>query len=344
MLKKSIILCYHCIAKSKDYLDFLKGFSMAMSNIDQVTSLHKNNELQLLCFRLEKGRDLYAVNVFKIREVVKYNGPITIVSHEANSLVEGLITIRELTIPLIDMRKWFFYDPAVPTKDLRNYSVPKQKNEDDIVMICEFSRWTIGVRIYEADRILNKKWTEIEQSAGVGSNGGAGKLVSRTRYYDGKLVQVVDIEKMLIDVFPWIEDEKNREMESLQQIQTNKKILLADDSPIVLKTMQTILNRLGVVHIDFPNGQKLLDYVFSSDNNIDDIGLIITDLEMPEASGFEVIKQMKSNALTKHIPIVVNSSMSGTSNEEMALSLDADEFISKSNPVEIEKAVRELMI
>ena len=30
--------------------------------------------------------------------------------------------------------------------------------------------------------------------------------------------------------------------------------------------------------------------------------------------------------------------------KKMALSLDADEFISKSNPVEIEKAVRELML
>ncbi len=317
---------------------------MAMSNIDQVTSLHKNNELQLLCFRLEKGKDLYAVNVFKIREVVKYNGALTIVSHEPNSLVEGLITIRELTIPLIDMRKWFFYDSALPTKDLRNYSVKRNKGEDDIVMICEFSKWTIGVRIYEADRILNKKWTEIEQSAGVGGSSGNGKLVSRTRYYDGKLVQVVDIEKMLVDVFPWIEEEKNKEMENISQVSSTKKVLLADDSPIVLKTMQSILNRLGVVHIDFINGQKLLDYLFGADTDINDIGLIITDLEMPEASGFEVIRQVKSHTDSKHIPIVVNSSMSGTSNEEMALSLNADEFISKSNPVEIEKAVRELML
>ncbi len=317
---------------------------MAMSNIDQVTNLHKNNELQLLCFRLEKGRDLYAVNVFKIREVVKYNGTITIVGHEPNSLVEGLITIRELTIPLIDMRKWFFYDPAIPSKDLRNYAVQREKNEDDIIMICEFSRWTIGVRIYEADRILNKKWTEIEQSTGVGGSNGNGKLVSRTRYYDGKLVQVVDIEKMLVDVFPWIEEEKNKEMESIHQIQTTKKVLLADDSPIVLKTMQAILNRLGIAHLDFINGQKLLDYLFNPETDINDIGLIITDLEMPEASGFEVIKQVKTNAISKHIPIVVNSSMSGTSNEEMALSLDADDFISKSNPIQIEKAVNKLML
>ena len=117
--------------------------SASMQKVDQITSLHKNNELQLLCFRLEKGKDLYAVNVFKIREVIKYTGSLTIVSHEANTLIEGLITIRELTVPLIDMRKWFFYDPRQKTKDLRKHSIKRPAGEADIIMICEFSRWTI---------------------------------------------------------------------------------------------------------------------------------------------------------------------------------------------------------
>lgn len=316
----------------------------SMSNIDQVTSLHKNNELQLLCFRLEKGKDLYAVNVFKIREVIKYNGPLTVVTHEGNSLIEGLITIRELTIPLIDLKKWFYYDAAHKGRDLRKFGVKRNPGEEDIIMICEFSRWTIGVRIYEADRILNKKWTEIEQGTGMGTGGQNGKLVSRTRYFDGRLVQVVDIEKMLVDVFPWIEKEKESDIAKISQVDTTKSILLADDSPTVLRTMQLILNKLGVIHHDFINGRHLLDYLYSPHTDISSVGMIITDLEMPEASGFEVIRQVKNNPLTKHIPIVVNSSMSGSSNEDMARSLEADEFISKSNPVDIEAAVRKFAL
>lgn len=317
---------------------------MGISNVDQVTSLHKNNELQLLCFRLEKAKDLYAVNVFKIREVVKYDGPLTIVSHEGNSLIEGLITIRELTIPLIDMRKWFYYDPLFPEKDLRSFAIQREKGDDDIIMICEFSKWTIGVRICEADRILNKKWTDIEQSSGIGNNSSGRKLTSRTRYYDGRLVQVVDIEKMLVDAFPWIEEEKHAEIEKIHQISSVKKLLLADDSRTVLKTMGLILNKLGVAHIDFLNGEKLLDYLFHESTNVNEVGLIITDLEMPKKSGFEVIKQVKESPLTKHIPIIVNSSMSGTSNEEMAIELNADAFISKANPIEFEYAINKLML
>ncbi|MGP1580402.1 MAG: chemotaxis protein CheW [Wolinella sp.] len=312
-----------------------------LASIDQVTNLHRNNELQLLCFRLEKDKDLYAVNVFKIREVVKYRGNITIVSHEGSSLVEGLITIRELTIPLIDLKKWFHYDPRMKEKNLRDCTIKREEGDDDIIMICEFSRWTVGVRIYEADRILNKKWTEIEQSAGIGGATQNSKLVSRTRYFDGSLVQVVDIEKMLVDVFPWIEDEKDDEIRQIKRISTSKEILLADDSPSVLKTMQNILDKLGVVHKDFVNGQKLLNYIFDERTDIGEIGMVITDLEMPEASGFEVIKQLKGSSKTAHIPIVVNSSMSGSSNEEMARSLNADEFISKSNPAQIEEVMRQ---
>lgn len=313
-----------------------------LSQVDQITSLHKNNELQLLCFRLEENKDLYAVNVFKIREVVKYQGTLTIVNHENSSLVEGLITIREMTIPLIDMKKWFYYDARNKTKDLRSYRIHRETSDDDIIMICEFSQCTIGVRIYEADRILNKKWTEIEQSAGIGGNGINSKLVSRTRYFDGKLVQVVDIEKMLVDVFPWIEDEKQEELERISKIHSDKIILLADDSPSVLKTMQIILDKTGIKHNDFINGKKLLDFL-NFEANINNIGMIITDLEMPEASGFEVIKQIKNNPKTAHIPIVVNSSMSGSSNEEMARSLNADDFISKSNPIEIKKAIERFL-
>lgn len=315
-----------------------------LSNVDQITNLHRNNELQLLCFRLEKDKDLYAVNVFKIREVVKYRGEITVVSHDGGSLVEGLITIRELTIPLIDLRKWFYYDSRDKARNLEPYAITRSPGDDEVVMICEFSKWTVGVRIYEADRILNKKWTEIEQSAGIGNSGINSKLVSRTRYFDGRLVQVVDIEKMLVDVFPWIETEKNDEMNKIKQIITNKEVLLADDSPSVIKTMQNILKKMGVAHKSFVNGQKLLDYVFTEGTDVSKIGIIITDLEMPEASGFEVIKQIKANPLTSKIPVVVNSSMSGSSNEDMARSLNADEFISKSNPVEVEDALRRFML
>lgn len=315
-----------------------------LSNIVQITNLHKNNELQLLCFYLEKGGDIYAINVFKVREIIKYRGLVTKVTYENDSLIEGLITIRGINIPLLDMRKWFFYNSNDPKKDLRDFGVHSEEEEGTIIMICEFSKWTIGIRIYQADRILNKKWEEIEQGIDLSSDLKNGKFVSRTQYFDDRLVQIVDVEKMLIDVFPWIESEKQKELDLVVSIQSDKVILIADDSPIVLKTMQAILERLNLKHHSFYNGRDLLNFIKSlGEDRISEIGLVITDLEMPETSGFEVIRQIKNTPETAHIPVIVNSSMSGNSNEEMAKSLNASGFISKSNPKEIEAMLKHFL-
>lgn len=310
-----------------------------LSNIVQVTNLHKNNELQLLCFHLEENRNLYGINVFKVREIIKYKGEVTKISYEKNSLVEGLISVRGANIPLVDMKKWFHYNSNDPDRDLTPYAT-KSKETEEIVMVCEFSKWTVGIKIYQADRILNKKWEEIEQEIGFSQDLKNGKFVSRTHYFDDRLVQIVDVEKMLTDIFPWIEQEKQKELVDLKPIQSKKVILFADDSPTMLKVMEGILDHLKLKYYSFHNGKTLLDFINQRVIPLEEIGLIITDLEMPEKSGFEVIKQIKENPFLSDVPVIVNSSMSGSSNEEMARSLRADEFISKSNPKEIERVIK----
>ncbi len=311
-----------------------------LTQIDRTTTLHKNNSLQLLCFFLEDNKEIYAINVFKIREVIKYSGEISQIDFKDHSLIEGLITIRGVTLPLIDMNKWFHYDPENPYKNLTLYKTKSKDLNNEVIIICEFSNFIIGVKIYQADRILDKKWTEIEQGINIAGGAHNNKIISHTRYFDNRLVQIVDMEKMLADIFPWLEQEKNKEFEQLQKVESEKIVLIADDSPTILKNLAKILDKLGLKHKSFLNGQDLLNYLFS--HHTSEIGLIITDLEMPEVSGFEVIKQTKACNKSAHIPIIVNSSMNG-SNEEMALSLNADAFINKSSPLEIQAVIQRLI-
>jgi len=304
----------------------------SISEIDRVTNLHKNNELQLLCFKLENNDNLFALNVFKVKEVLKYTGHIISVDGETSSLVDGIVCIRNLNLPLIDLRRWFYYDPLNPKADISSFGVP---SKEIVLLVCDFSKFTVAIRIYSPERILGKRWDEIDQGNSVGVNSESGKLISRTKYYDGRIVQVVDVEKMLVDAFPWIEEDKLAELQKLEKMNIDKEILVADDSITVIAMMRKILTKIGVRFKLFRNGRELLDYVFAQDRDIADIGLVITDIEMPVTSGFEVIKQLKNDKRTAHLKIAVNSSMSGKSNEEMAKSLNADEFMSKSNPDEI---------
>ncbi len=309
-----------------------------MLDIDQTTSLYLNNEVQFFCFELEPEGPIYATNVFKVREIIMYNDQISQTEGSSNGVMTGFMSVRGETIPLLDMRRWIFAGSGRLWDDLSEYTIPGDRI---VVAVCDFSDFVVGVRIYAVKEIISRKWSAVTQAGGQGI--GYGKVTATVNYDDGKLVQIVDVERMLVDVFPHLESQKEDELKSVRAIDTDKMVLLAEDSPSSMKMMQNILDQLGVMHHDFPNGKLLLDYIFGNDEVASEVGAVITDLEMPETSGFEVIKQLKANALTRHIPIIVNSSMSGDSNKNMAQKLNADGFISKSNPREVEQILREVL-
>jgi two-component system, chemotaxis family, chemotaxis protein CheV len=107
-------------------------------------------------------------------------------------------------------------------------------------------------------------------------------------------------------------------------------VLIAEDS----KTAQRHLSQIFInANIDmklFENGKKLVEHVESLGEDAANIPAIITDIEMPEMSGFTVIKLLKANPITKDIPVIVNSSMTGSNNKREAEVLGANAFIDKT--------------
>jgi two-component system, chemotaxis family, chemotaxis protein CheV len=301
-----------------------------MDSIDRVTGLHKNNEVQYLCFRLQEGGELYAVNVFKVQEIIKYEKQPTLVGYEEDALLEGLITVRDMTVPLVDMKKWFAYSVS-SSVDLSGSGLDPHNSQ---VMLCDFSGVFVGIRIYRADRILTKKWDEVLPSLSIGTDVNQ-KINNHTYYTDGSLVQIVDIEKMVSEVFPFLEEEIKSTNVDTVEIDTSKFLLVAEDSVVATKMLKGVLNKLGVRYRFFDNGRKLLEFIEESEDEMKKCGLIITDLEMPEVSGFEVIKRIKGSSALQNIPISVNSSMSGDSNKSMAYSLGANHFMQKTSPNDV---------
>lgn len=309
---------------------------MALSDVDKVTALHKNNEAQFLCFRLEKDSEIYAINVFKVQEIIKSNRQITLIEHEESRLLDGIFTFREKTVPLIDLRKWFRYDYQNPDVNLSEYGL---NPADSQIMLCDFSGVTVGIRIYQADKILTRHWSDINPSIKTTTDTKKNKINNHTRYDNGELVQIVDIEKMISEVFPFMEDELESEVASLDRIHHNRSVLVAEDSSTAQKMLEKTLEKISIDYKIFVNGMELLKYIDSLNDEIKKVGLVITDLEMPEVSGFEVIKKLRGNDKYAHIAIAVNSSMSGDSNRDMAVSLGANAFISKTNPREIAELI-----
>lgn len=312
-----------------------------ISEIDKTTSLHLNNEVQFLCFTLDEEGDhsqLYAMNVFKIREIIYYDGDFTETAGENDGVMLGFLSVRGESIPLVDMRRWLYYSSNDPRRDLREYSINAQKC---LVVICNFSNYTIGLKISGVKHIIQRNWSEVNTGSEYGIDGN-NKVTATTKYDNGSIIQVLDIEQMAIDAFPMLGEFSSLKLQSIKGIDSNKIILLAEDSKSAAKSIQNIIEKLELKYFTFPNGKALLDYLYSEEN-IDLIGAIITDLEMPIISGFEVLKQVKENPNTRHIPVIINSSMSSDSNRQMAEVLHADGFIIKTNPIEVEEALKEYL-
>jgi len=101
-----------------------------------------------------------------------------------------------------------------------------------------------------------------------------------------------------------------------------KKILIADDSPTIRKFVSFSLKALGYEVIAACDGMEAVELLPTSE-----IDLIITDLNMPNMDGFELIKTVRGN--DKDIPIIILSSLKGSEEVDRGLSSGANSYMVK---------------
>jgi len=102
------------------------------------------------------------------------------------------------------------------------------------------------------------------------------------------------------------------------------KILVAEDEPLMLMAIEAKLRKDGFEVTGTSDGREALK---AFENDIPD--LIITDILMPYASGFEIISKVKNRKEGKPIPVII---VSNAGNEDMVLEgfkLGADDFLKK---------------
>ena len=119
--------------------------SGVLASVDQRTQLVGENRLELLLFYLH-SRHLFALNVFKIKEVVKLPR-LSKIPH-SHPKVTGVANIRGESIPVIDLRQ------AISM-------AKKEYGEDCNLVITEYNRTTQGFLIGKVDQIINMTWSDI---------------------------------------------------------------------------------------------------------------------------------------------------------------------------------------
>ena len=295
-----------------------------LDNVDAATNLAKNNELQLLVFRISDKKDsaYYAINVFKTREVVESKNHFLTQIPSSHPLLEGTIMLRGLQIPLLNLPSWLGTD------------LTKEELKKSNILICDFNGVVIGLRIMSAFRVIKKNWNEMHAPDSYRLKED-GVVMNDTRLEDGSLCLILDYEKFLAEVIPQAMVDVSSAVTDLDGLTIPDKlkrgtVLIAEDSKTAQRHLIHIFRNANIDMKLFDNGKKLVDYINALEEKVSEIPAIITDIEMPEMSGFTVIKTLKANPLTKDIPIIVNSSMTGDNNKREAEVLGANGFIDKT--------------
>lgn len=109
----------------------------------------------------------------------------------------------------------------------------------------------------------------------------------------------------------------------LGQVPAAGRLLLIDDSLSVRRLVSKMLERAGYQVVTAADGQEALN-LLREDTAFQ---VILTDLEMPRANGFEVIEEVRRRGVV--IPIVVMTTRAGEKHQRLAFQLGANDYFSK---------------
>jgi len=118
-----------------------------------------------------------------------------------------------------------------------------------------------------------------------------------------------------------------------------KKVLVADDEEYILDAIVEIIKQENFVTLTAANGAEALKLARTE---VPD--LLLLDIMMPEKSGFEVCRELKSDPATKGIYIILLTAMGQQRDEERGYESGADEYMTKPfSPRDLKNKLRELL-
>lgn len=299
-----------------------------LDSVNQRTQLVGQNRLELLTFRLV-GRQRYGINVFKVKEVLQC--PTLTMMPNLHHLVKGVAHIRGQTVSVIDMSLAI---GGRPTEDV----------EKAFVVIAEFNRTIQAFLVTSVERIINMHWEAILPPP---DGSGKGNYLTAVTNIDNELVEILDVEKILMEIAPIDETMDSTIGDEIAQVQSEKevvrRILIADDSTVARKQVERAVVSIGFEVVSAKDGKEAYDKLveMAAEGSIyEQISLVISDIEMPEMDGYTLTAEVRRNPDLKDLYVILHSSLSGVFNKAMVERVGANAFIAKFNPDELGNAVK----
>ena len=309
--------------------------------VNERTNLTGSNQFELLLFRLGGDAngdrsELYGINVFKVREIVAMPELTAVAGAHPNLL--GVVNLRGQIIPVIDLPALVGCHP---------------KTGLNIMLVTEYARSTQAFAVEAVEEIVRLEWRQVlsAEASGVG-----GMITSIARLEapnePTRLAQVLDVEQILRHIMP--SSDKDVDPETIGPkllLKPGAVILAADDSQVARSLIEAGLDAIGAPFIMTKTGKEAWDKLQAMASAAeaegktirDKVAMVLTDLEMPEMDGFTLTRNIKQDPRFAGLPVVIHSSLSGSTNEEHVKSVGADAYVAKFVAEELAAAIRKVL-
>ena len=296
-------------------------------DIDERANLALSNKFELLLFRLgsdtlENKSELYGINVFKLREIV----PMPTITKAAGmkSPLLGMANIRGQLIPVIDL-------PAVagctPATGL------------NLLLVTEYARSTQAFAVESVEDIVRLNWSQVHTAeSGVASRNITSIAMLDGTQHEKAMALVLDVEQILHDIIPSVREVKEGDISLTNfKMKPGAVAIVAEDSKVARLMLEQGLKAMGIPALMYITGKEAWDQIKimarqAAEEGLpisDKIGLVLTDLEMPEMDGFTLTRNIKTDQNLKAIPVVIHSSLSGNANEDHVHKVGANGYVAK---------------
>lgn len=287
------------------------------------------NELEVIVFSI--GTGIFGVNVMKVREIIN---PIPVTKMpNGHPSIEGIIRLRDEVLPVVDLAHIIGFPPS-------------ENPEQDKLIVAELNKIKVAFHVHTVSRIHRISWEQIEKPTKL-SQGLEGSTIGVIKM-DDNMILLLDYEKIVVDISPesGISVDKLKSMGPRER--SNKKIVIAEDSPILRKLLEDTLSESGYENLHFfEDGRLAWEYLEELGNNEKMFThlphLIITDIEMPKMDGHHLTKRIKEHKVLNDIPVIIFSSLITGDLFHKGERVGADAQVSKPEIVNLVEKIDELL-
>ncbi|MED3552383.1 chemotaxis protein [Cytobacillus praedii] len=279
------------------------------------------NELEIVEFGI--GKNKFGINVIKVKEIIN---PVSIIQvPHAHKNVEGIIELRGEVLPVVDVANALGFPPS-------------ESPEQDKFIVAEFNKQKIVFHVHSVTQIHRISWGQIEKPSEM-YQGPDSQIIGVIKL-NGEMILLLDFEKIVVEINPETGINVQQVKKLGKRERSNKRLVVAEDSPLLRKLLHDTLMEAGFQYIEFfENGQDALHYleslVQSGKNITDEVQLLITDIEMPQMDGHHLTKRIKDNSLLSKIPVIIFSSLITDDLRHKGQMVGADAQVSKPEIAEL---------